>query len=58
MPKQTGNSFDNKFQLQWKDQKSMYQVRQVLGFFGYLISLTSGYSSVKGLRMLKNIKSN
>ena len=35
--KQTGNSFNTKFQPQWKDQKSSYQVRQSLGLFYHLI---------------------
>ena len=31
--KQTWNSLNTKFQLQWKHQNSSYQVRQILGLF-------------------------
>ena len=37
--KHTWNSFNAKFQAQWKDWKCSYQVRQILGLFCHLIAL-------------------
>ena len=54
--KQTWNSLYTKFQPQWKDRKSSYQVRQILGLFCCLIALILGWNSVKGLRVIKNVK--
>ena len=40
--KQTWNAFNTKFQPQWKDRKSSYQVRQILGLFSDFIALILG----------------
>ena len=40
--KQTWNCFNTKFGPQWKDQKSSYQVRQILVIFSNLIALILG----------------
>ena len=53
--KQTWNSFNTKFQTQWKDRESSYQVRGILGSFCHLIALILGLSRVKGLRVTKNV---
>ena len=37
--KQTWNSFNTNFQYHWKDQKSSYQVRLILGLFSHLIAV-------------------
>ena len=34
--------FNTKFQPHWKDRKSSYQVRQILGLFCHLIALILG----------------
>ena len=54
--KQTWNSFSTKFQPQWKDWKSSYQARQILGLFCHLMALILGWNSVKGFRVTKNVK--
>ena len=56
--KQTQNSFNTKFQHHWKDKKSSYQEKQVLGLFCHLIALALHlcYNSVKGLRVTKKKK--
>ena len=41
-PKRTWNSFNTKFQPQWKDRKSSYKLRQILGLFRHLIALILG----------------
>ena len=41
--KQTQNSFNTKFQHHWKDKKSSYQEKQVLGLFCHLIALVHIY---------------
>ena len=40
--KQTWMSFNTKFQRQWKDRKSSYQVKQILELFCNLIALILG----------------
>ena len=40
--KQTWMSFNTKFQRQWKDRKSSYQVKQILEPFCNLIALILG----------------
>ena len=39
VPKEIGSSFDTRFQPQWKDQKSHYQVSPILRVFCNLIAL-------------------
>ena len=51
--KQSWNSINTKFRPQQKDRKSSYQVKQILAFFCNIIALTSGYNTVKGLRVTK-----
>ena len=48
--------FCTKFQSQWKDRKSTYQVSQVLGLFCRLTALILIQKSIKGLRVTKNVK--
>ena len=40
--KESWNSFNTKFQPQWKARKTSYQVRQILALFFYLIALILG----------------
>ena len=40
--KQSWDSFNTKFQSQWKARKSSYQVRQILALFRYVIALILG----------------
>ena len=40
--KQTWNFFNIKFRPQWKDRKSSYQVREILGLFYNFIALILG----------------
>ena len=40
--KQTWNSFNTKFQSQWKDQERNNQVREILGLSRHLIALILG----------------
>ena len=54
--KQTWNFFNTKVQPQWKDQKSSYQVRQILAIFSNLTAIFLVWNSVKGLRVTKNVK--
>ena len=56
MLKQTWNSFNTKFQTQWKDRESSYHVRIILGLFRHSIALILGLNSVKNLRVTKNAK--
>ena len=56
MLKQTWHSFNTKFQTQWKDRESSYDVRIILGLFCHSIALISGLKSVKDLRVTKNVK--
>ena len=51
------NSFNTKFQSQWKDQKISCQVRKFLGPFHHLISLILGQKNiVKDIGVTKNVK--
>ena len=54
--KQIWNSFNTKFQPQWKDQENSHQIRHILGLFFQLIALILGYNSVKAFRVTKNVK--
>ena len=56
MLKQTWHSFNTKFQTQWKDRESSYQVRRILGLFFHSIALILALNSVKDLRVTKNDK--
>ena len=56
MIKETWNSFNTKTKLQWKDWESDYQVWNILGLFCNLIGLILDQNSVKGLRVIKDIK--
>ena len=56
--KLTWNFFNSKFQRQWKDRGSSYQVRQILGLFRHLIVLNFSKNRVKGIRVIKNKKKN
>ena len=56
MLKQTWDSFNAKFQTQWKDRESSYHVRIILGLFCHSIALILGWNSVKDLRVTKNVK--
>ena len=47
--KQTRNSFNTKFQAQWKACSSSYQLKQILAVFCDLIPLILGQSSVEVL---------
>ena len=57
--KQTRNSFNTKFQAQWKACSSSYQLKQILAIYCDLIPLILGQSSVEVLgvtEILKEIK--
>ena len=54
--KHTWISLNTKFEAHWKDQKSSWKVRDILGLFCHLISLIFGQNSVKDLRVTKNLK--
>ena len=54
--KQTWNSFNTKFQSQWKDQKSSYQVRHILGLLLPLNCYNFRLKYVEALRFTKNVK--
>ena len=54
--KQTWNSFNIKFEHQWKDRRNSYQIRQILALFCNLIAQILDYNSVKGLRVIKIVK--
>ena len=56
MLKQTWHSLNTKFQTQWKDRKSSYHVRIILGLFCHSVALILGLNSVKDLRVTKNVK--
>ena len=53
MLKQTSNSFKTNFQL---SEKLRNQLRQFFGLFCHLIPLILGQNSVKGLKVIKNLK--
>ena len=54
--KQTRNSFNTKFQAQWKACSSSYQLKQILAVFCYLILLILGQSSVEVLGVTEIVK--
>ena len=54
--KQTWTFFNTKFQPQWKDLKSSYQVRIILALFYNLIALILDENCVEGLRVTKIVK--
>ena len=56
MLKQTWHSFTTKFQTQWKDRESSYDVRLIFGLFCSSIAFILGLNSVKGVRVTKNVK--
>ena len=51
--KQSLNSFDTKFQPQFKARKRSYRLSESLTLFWYLIALILGQTSVKDLRVTK-----
>ena len=56
--KQTWNSFDTKFQLQGKDLRSNYQVKENFRNFCQLVIIVLGQNNVKGLKFTKCLKKN
>ena len=54
--KQSWDTFNTKFGPQWKDQKSSYQVRQILAIFSNLTAIFLVWNSLNGLRVTKNVK--
>ena len=54
--KQTRNSFNTKFQAQWKACSSSYQLKQILAVFCDLIPLILGQSSVEVLGVTEIVK--
>ena len=54
--KQTRNSFNTKFQTQWKACSSSYQLKQILAVFFELIPLILGQSSVEVLGVTEIVK--
>ena len=54
--KQTRNSFNTKFQAQWKACSSSYQLKQILAVFLDLISLILCQSSVEVLGVTEIVK--
>ena len=56
--KQTWNSFDTKFQLQGKDLRSNYQVKENFRNFCQLVIMVLGQNNVKGLKFTKCLKKN
>ena len=54
--KQTWNSFNTKFQAQWKAWWSSYQLKQILAVFCHLIPLILGQSSVEVLGVTEIVK--
>ena len=54
--KQTGNSFNTKFQAQWKACSSSYQLKQILAVYCDLIPLILGQSSVEVLGVTEIVK--
>ena len=54
--KQTRNSFNTKFQAQWKACSSSYQLKQILAVFFELIPLILGQSSVEILGVIEIVK--
>ena len=56
MGDQTWKPFNTKCGLQWKDQESSYQVRQILALFCMLVALILDWNWIKGFRVTKIIK--
>ena len=56
MLKETRNSFNSKFQTQWKTCSSSYQLKQILAVFCDLIPLILGQSSVEVLGVTEIVK--
>ena len=56
MLKQTWNSFNTRFQAQWKACSSSYQLKQILAVFCDLIPLILGQSSVEVLGVTEMVK--
>ena len=56
--KQTRNSFDTKFQLQGKDLRGNYQVKENFRNFCQLVIIVLGQNNVKGLKVTKCLKKN
>ena len=56
MLKQTSNSFNSKFQAQWKAWSSSYQIKQILALFFDLIPLILGQSSVEVVGVTEIVK--
>ena len=56
MLKQTRNSFNTKFQAQWKACSSSYQLNQILAVFCGLIPVILGQSSVEVLGVTEIVK--
>ena len=54
--KQTRNSFNIKFQAQWKACSSSYQLKQILALFCNLLPLILGQSSVEVLGVTEIVK--
>ena len=54
--KQNRNSFNTKFQDQWKACSSSYQLKQILAVFRNLIPLILGQSSVEVLGVTEIVK--
>ena len=54
--KQTRNSFNTKFQAQWKACSSSYQLKQILAVYCDLIPLILGQSSVEVLGVTEIVK--
>ena len=54
--KQTRNSFNTKFQAQWKACSSSYQLKQILALFCNLLPLILGQSSVEVLGVTEIVK--
>ena len=54
--KQTRNSFNTKFQAQWKACSSSYQLKQILAVFCDLIPLILGQSSVEIVGVIEIVK--
>ena len=54
--RQTRNSFNTKFQAQWKACSSSYQLKQILAVYCDLIPLILGQSSVEALGATEIVK--
>ena len=53
---QTLKALNTKFGAQWKDQKSSYQVKQILSLLWKFVTLILDQNYVKGLRDTKIVK--